>query len=181
MPVLARLSVCVPSRAGQAVKKLLIFFLTTCMRLSACVLVPTPPLPSSSLSLSAPPAHLGASCWSAAAVLIAVRCLCGVYTAFAFDKVNQKFFNPFCIQANIDRHTHTYTHVQGSISHIRMHGQKGIVSLLCVLIILSPLALQPLWVPAARSNFSRAAKWISLMLNYMYLFSWKPYSHSPPE
>jgi len=36
--------------------------------------------------------------------------LCAVYTAFAFDKVNQKFFNPFCIQANIDRWGWCYTH-----------------------------------------------------------------------
>lgn len=44
--------------------------------------------------------------------------MCGVYTAFAFDKVNQKFFNPFCIQANIDRHTHTHRHIHRG-SYIR--------------------------------------------------------------
>lgn len=61
--------------------------------------------------------------------------VCGVYTAFAFDKVNQKFFNPFCIQANIDRHTRTHTHTRAA-SYIRPKRDHQ-PAWLCVLIILS--------------------------------------------
>lgn len=61
--------------------------------------------------------------------------VCGVYTAFAFDKVNQKFFNPFCIHANIDRHTHT--RAAPYIRPKRDHQPACLPALLCVLIILS--------------------------------------------
>lgn len=145
--------VCVSSQ-GRAGCQKVTYFLFNNLHETFCVR-PCAQYPSSTLPLpfhtphSVPHADLLLLSW-----LPCWPCVCGVYTAFAFDKVNQKFFNPFCIQANIDRHTHTHTYTVGAT-----YGQKGIISLpaclsLCVCSLSCPtLSLEPLWVPAAPSKF----------------------------
>lgn len=84
--------------------------------------------------------------------------LCDVYIAFAFDKVNQKFFNPFCIHANIDTYTYIRIYIQTT--------KKG-SSASCVLIILPSLTWS--WTLHVLSHFERAAKLWRSKVNFINL------------